>query len=87
MSCWESVQSYLSAAVARLRSLKSAPRELWLSYVNVVFCAYADYGAAVVCVLYLQELGFSDQQAGLAYGIYGAIGTRTPLLSARWCLG
>ena len=54
--------------------LRTAPRELLLTYVLKFLESYSYYSLAVTMTLYLsQEFGFSDSQAGWTYGLMGML--------------
>ncbi len=54
--------------------LKGAPRELWIVYFLKFLESYAYFSMAYILVLYLsREFGFSDIEAGWAYGLFGML--------------
>lgn len=79
----------MSALKADFRSLKGAPRELWIAYfLNFLEC-YAFFSVAVTLTLLLsKEFGFSDEKAGWAYGAFTMMvsiaGIVTGTLVDRW---
>mmetsp|Transcript_80935 Transcript_80935/g.142749 ORF Transcript_80935/g.142749 Transcript_80935/m.142749 type:complete len:263 (-) Transcript_80935:124-912(-) len=55
-------------------TLKTAPRELWLVYVLKLLESYAYFSFAIIFTIYLtNEVGFTDLEAGLLYGMYGTL--------------
>eukprot|EP00741_Cyanophora_paradoxa_P013370 tig00020684_g12911.t1 len=70
--------SWISLKVQEFReqvgTLKSAPRELWLTYFLKFLESYAYFAVSYIFVIYLSdEFGFSDAEAGWIYGLYGTI--------------
>ena len=54
--------------------LALAPRELWIVYALKVLESYSYYSMSYILLLYLtEEFGMSDLEAGLCYGIMGAL--------------
>jgi len=65
------VRRSLSALRADFRTLKVAPKELWINYIIGLLEYYAYFAIAVTLVLMLsKEFGFSDKRAGWAYGSF-----------------
>lgn len=57
-----------------LAKLKGSPRELWLLYVLKFLGSYSYFGASIIVTKYLtDEFGFSDIEAGWAYGLFGLL--------------
>eukprot|EP00741_Cyanophora_paradoxa_P001124 tig00000459_g1084.t1 len=55
-------------------TLKSAPRELWLTYFLKFLESYAYFAVSYIFVIYLSdEFGFSDAEASWIYGLFGTI--------------
>ena len=55
-------------------SLNGSPNELWLVYLLKILESYAYFSFSVIFTIYLtDEFGFSDVEAGVAYGLWGAL--------------
>uniref|UniRef100_A0A6B2L3H4 Major facilitator superfamily (MFS) profile domain-containing protein n=1 Tax=Arcella intermedia TaxID=1963864 RepID=A0A6B2L3H4_9EUKA len=52
--------------------MSRSPRELWLCYLNKVLFSFSFFTWSIIMVIYLNELGFSDEHSGFLYGVYGA---------------
>ncbi len=58
----------------RFAVLKGAPRELWIVYGLKFLESYAYFSMSYVLVMYLsKEFGFTDVEAGWAYGLFGML--------------
>ncbi len=63
-----------STFIDSFRVLKGAPRELWIVYLLKLLESYAYFSMSYVLVIYLsREFGYTDIQAGWAYGIFGTL--------------
>lgn len=66
----------LSRAIVHTRALARAPRELWLIFALKLLSSYAYFSFSLILTVYLtSEFGFSDIDAGWAYGLYGVMST------------
>lgn len=64
--------SQLLSSWASLRAT-SAP-ELWIVYVLKLLESYAYFSLSIIFTIFLtEEFGFSDEEAGVAYGLWGAL--------------
>jgi dipeptide/tripeptide permease len=59
--------------LARFQTLKQCPRELWLIYFLKFLESYAYFSMSLILTIYLSEFGFSDEEAGWAYGVFGTL--------------
>jgi len=78
-----------------LRSLSSCPRELWLVFFLKYLESYAYFVLSYTLILFLSdEFGFTDEEAGWAYGIFGMLvtvygffmGSMIDNLGVKWSL-
>jgi len=80
---------------AGLQSLASCPRELWLVFFLKYLESYAYFVLSYTLILFLSdEFGFTDEEAGWAYGIFGMLvtvygffmGSMIDNLGVKWSL-
>lgn len=65
--CWAKL-------IKQCSSLSGSPRELWLVYLLKLMESYAYFSFSVIFTIYLtDEFGYSDVEAGIAYGLWGAL--------------
>jgi len=78
-----------------LQSLSSCPRELWLVFFLKYLESYAYFVLSYTLILFLSdEFGFTDEEAGWAYGIFGMLvtvygffmGSMIDNLGVKWSL-
>jgi len=68
------VSGCINTVKTNLKSLCASPRELWLAYLLKFLESYGYFSMSVILVLYLSdEFHLSDVEAGMMYGLYGAI--------------
>lgn len=73
-ACFSRMQRAVDGWMSQYSFLRTAPRELLLTYVLKFLESYSYYSLAVTMTLYLsQEFGFSDSQAGWTYGLMGML--------------
>jgi MFS family permease len=70
-SCCEA----LSEGKARIKTLFfQSPRELWVIYLVLFLESFAVFSTSLILTNFLtDEYGYSDSQAGFAYGLYGTL--------------
>jgi len=80
---------------AGLQSLTQCPRELWLVFFLKYLESYAYFVLSYTLILFLSdEFGFTDEEAGWAYGIFGMLvtvygffmGSMIDNLGVKWSL-
>jgi MFS family permease len=80
---------------AGLQSLLQCPRELWLVFFLKYLESYAYFVLSYTLILFLSdEFGFTDEEAGWAYGIFGMLvtvygffmGSMIDYLGVKWSL-
>eukprot|EP00929_Paragymnodinium_shiwhaense_P113911 TRINITY_DN82215_c0_g1_i1.p1 TRINITY_DN82215_c0_g1~~TRINITY_DN82215_c0_g1_i1.p1 ORF type:complete len:522 (+),score=65.78 TRINITY_DN82215_c0_g1_i1:254-1819(+) len=68
----------LNIALQRIQgswvALKVCPRELWLVYLLKLLESYGHFSFSITFTLFItDEFGYSDEEAGVAYGLSGAL--------------
>jgi dipeptide/tripeptide permease len=66
--------SLIAKVVDGMSSIRGSPRELYLAYILKFLEAYAYFSLSIIFTLFLSEdFGFSDIEAGILYGTWGAL--------------
>lgn len=71
-----SIRSKLTKVMIHMRTIKEAPRELWLIFALKFLSSYSYFSLSLILTIFLtDEFGMSDISAGWAYGAYGFMST------------
>lgn len=68
-----SIWNIFKNGLQQLKELRECPRELWMIYLILALDSFAYFTTSLILTSFLNELGYSDTQAGFIYALYGTL--------------